>query len=157
MKRGLSIPQKRALAILARAAFEKQGFPGAGGAMSATAACDHWRREQCMIATGADGLSEASAADFERIEAHFAALAGDDARAFNAEIKSAQRERAKVSGWIVREIGALGESPSYANTIAQHMHRRPLGDCTPEQLRAVAIALTRERRRRAEKAALKPD
>jgi hypothetical protein len=133
------------LAIMARAAFDFQTRLGNIDAGT----CHHeWRRAEVMAITGCHGLRECTHAHYKPLEAHFLALAGRDAEAFQAHMRNGpardsnphdtHEDRRQIAHQIVsavqahewladHSLGDLLADPDYRARAADYVGAAPKG------------------------------
>lgn len=122
----------------ARRALRAAGLPPADA--------DAWRKRIHRDVTGYECSSrDLTNRDLDSVFACFVALSAADDAEFQA--RQLDQPMARLRWLIIQCAASLGKPPSYAEAIAQRMHKRPLDLCDEPQLTGVLAALTTHKRR----------
>ncbi len=154
---GLSIAQKRTVAIQARKAWIHQGRPeyadqdpdaDPGLRITATEAYNLWRQNQQRAACGKLHLTFADQRDYLVILAHFQRLAGDDRAADRHATMAATDDTRRALGKLKRELDKAAdviECPAdYIAAIAGSKYRtRKIEDLSPKQIWSLVYDIRR--------------
>ena len=133
----LTLPQKKALLIVARQAYQR-----AKSMHAADTDFDNWKREQAIKAAGVR-ISEATNGDFLKLRGHFHALAGNAGEAFNdALADDPETQRQTNARHVLNELLAkAGMTEAYAASICRDRFAVSLHHADAAQLEALAMTL----------------
>lgn len=130
-KRGNMKPAEiKPLVMAARKAYDRQSEAGLVDGES----FDSWRHQQCVAAVGKPGITACNHGDFQPLLAHFQILAGDDASAFRALLKSGSPTDHAAPGDTHEARRQLAHA--IAARLTEHLH---LAETSRDQLLAEAI------------------
>lgn len=139
MPAGLSLIQKRDIAIAARQAYdrwpEREAFEAINSDQSKSACFKAWRYvETGKAAGGTQSLCECTQSQYGRVLAHFQRLGGQESVAQHTEAKDQDNPR-RIALWKLNQ--ALRERDlgrGYAITICRAQYRCELDQASPGQL-----------------------
>jgi hypothetical protein len=134
----LSNVQKRDISIAARRAYdawpEREAFEAINSEMSRTACFDAWRHVEAGKAVGIQSLREMTQAHFNRVLAHFEALAGDTAGADRRRARDHDNDRRIALHKLKQACQEADVGLTYAASICRSQYRCALDEATAKQL-----------------------
>lgn len=138
MPAGLSLIQKRDIAIAARQAYdrwpEREAFEAINADQSKTACFEAWRHVETRKAVGIESLCECTQANYARVLAHFQRLAGQESVAKHTEAKDQDNPR-RIAFWkLDQALRERGLGRGYAITICRSQYRCELTEASAGQL-----------------------
>ncbi len=138
MPAGLSLIQKRDIAIAARQAYdrwpEREAFEAINADRSKTACFDAWRHVETRKAVGIESLCECTQANYARVLAHFQRLGGQESVAQHTEARDQDNPR-RIARWKLNQaLQERGLSLEYASKMSRGQYRCTIDEASAGQL-----------------------
>lgn len=135
---GLSLFQKREIAIAARRAYDakqdREAFEAINSDLSRSACFEAWRHVEQGKAVGIQSLREMTQAHWAPVMAHFKRLAGDQAGADRTLARDADNGRRIARYKLDEALRERGLGEAYAASICRSQNRCELDHASEKQL-----------------------
>jgi hypothetical protein len=145
----LSIEQKRIIAQHARRAYERwsgrEDFERANDGLSKTEMCNAWRHVQQGEAVGIQSLCECTQAHYNRLVAHFMALAGAPDAAMRTRARDFDNDRRIARYKLDEALRERGLREEYAAAICRRQYRCGLADANSHQVWRLVFTIRNRR------------